>query len=73
MQLADGQTIIQHLAFRPVTPAATPAPQPPLPTALPDTSGERSSALVMRAVVGLLLLAAGVMARLLMRRRTVGG
>jgi hypothetical protein len=77
MQLADGQTIIQHLAFRPVAPAAAPAPapapQPALPTALPNTSGERSSALVMRAVVGLLLLAAGLMARLLMRRRPVGG
>ena len=51
----------------------SPETQPTLPAALPDTGGERSSALVMRAVVGVLLLTAGVMARVLMRRRTMGG
>jgi hypothetical protein len=77
LQLGSAQTVIQHLAFRPAAAVATaapaPAPQPAMPTELPATSGERSSTLVLRAIVGLLLLSAGVMGRLLLRRRVEVG
>ena len=73
VQLSDGQTVVRHLAFRPAAPAVTlaPASQPEMPTVLPATSGERSSTLVTRAVVGVLLLAMGIMGRLLLRRRAM--
>lgn len=72
IQLAEGQTVVQHLAFRPAATEAAPAPvsQPGMPTALPATSGERSSALVLRAVIALLLLAGGVVGRIVFRRHT---
>ncbi|MBC8078019.1 MAG: hypothetical protein H7Y32_18215 [Chloroflexales bacterium] len=60
--------------LRPTLTAATPvaATMPALQlatlVALPVTGGDRSSSLVLRAVVGGLLLAVGIMGRLLFRR-----
>jgi Carboxypeptidase regulatory-like domain len=64
IQLAEGATVVQHLAFRspPAPTAVAEVPAPPAPAALPSTGGGESPG-VIGALIGLALIGAGALAR----------
>lgn len=62
LQLAEGATVVQHLAFRSPPAPVVDVPAPEAPAVLPPTGGAESPDVVY-ALLGLALMGAGALAR----------